>query len=99
MAPADLMRPGALSWNHGAVLVLKALAAAKERRHPAETEDKKTLSTRMLPFFTPALDTSSMVSAGVYAARFSTLKTGIPVDPERAILLFSKGVLAFRLQN
>lgn len=63
-APAVLIKPGALSWNQGDAFVLKALAAAKERRQPAETADRKTLSGRMLPFFTPALDTSSIVSAG-----------------------------------
>lgn len=64
-APIVLIRPGALSWNHGAVFVLNALAAAKERRHPADTADRKTLSGRMFPFFAPARDTISMVSAGV----------------------------------
>lgn len=63
-APIDRIKPGAFSWYHGDAFVLRALAAAKERRQPADTAERKTLSGRMLPFFTPARDTISMVSAG-----------------------------------
>jgi hypothetical protein len=47
----------------------------KPRRQPAETADKKTLSGRMFPLFTPDRETSSMVSCGVYAAKLEMLTT------------------------
>ena len=62
-----LIKPGAFSWYHGALLVLREVAHANARRAPAETELKKTLSSRMFPFTTPARETISMVCAGVYA--------------------------------
>lgn len=61
IAPAVLIRPGAFSWNHGAVIVLSDVAAAKDSRHPAETALRKTFSGLIRPFLTPARDTSSMV--------------------------------------
>ena len=59
------MRPGAFSWYQGAALVESRVAQAKERRQPAETEEKKILSRRMFAFVTPARPTISAVSAGV----------------------------------
>lgn len=61
------MRPGAFFWYQGDVLVESAVAQAKDRRQPAETELRKTLSRRVFPLVTPIRDTISMVSAGVYA--------------------------------
>jgi hypothetical protein len=59
------MRPGALSWNQGVVLVLRTVPQAKASRHPADTELKNTLSSRILPFWTPALAIWATTSAGV----------------------------------
>ncbi len=72
-APIILIRPGALSWNQGAVLALSAAAEAKHSRQPADTAERKTLSGRIFPFFTPARETNSIVSAGVYPAMLVTL--------------------------
>lgn len=60
------IRPGAFFEYQGAALVLSTLPAAKDSRQPADTPLRKILSGRMLPFLTPARDTISMVSAGVY---------------------------------
>ncbi|CAF3643935.1 unnamed protein product [Fusarium graminearum] len=64
MAPIILIKPGAFSWYHGAVKTVNETAHPKERIHPPEIPDKKTLSGLDLPFFTPALQMSSAVSAG-----------------------------------
>jgi hypothetical protein len=61
------MRPGAFSWYQGDAFVDRTVAQAKERRHPVETELRNTLSRRVFPLKTPARDTISIVSAGVYA--------------------------------
>jgi hypothetical protein len=59
------IRPGAFSWYHGAVLVLKTDAQANDNSMPAMTADMKILSMRILALATPARETSSAVSAGV----------------------------------
>lgn len=71
-APIILINPGAFSWYHGAVLAMSDAAHPKLKRQPAETADRKTLSGRIVAFFTPACETSSVVSAGVYGARWLT---------------------------
>lgn len=63
------IKPGAFSWNHGVALVLSTVPQAKASRQPADTALKKTLSSRMLPFCTPALETASMTSPGENASR------------------------------
>lgn len=57
--------PGAFSWNHEVVFVLKTVPHAKARRHPAENALRNTLSRRIFPLVTPARETSSATSAGV----------------------------------
>ena len=59
------MRPGAFSWNHGAVFVLRTDAQANDNSIPAMTADMNILSMRMLALATPARETNSAVSAGV----------------------------------
>lgn len=91
MSPATIdTSPGAFSWNHGAVVALRDAAAAKLNRQPAEMAETNILSGLMLPFLTPARDTSSIASAGVYApkpARFAIAGSAIltfhcgPVSP------------------
>jgi hypothetical protein len=77
-APVTLINPGAFSWNHGAVLATKDAAPPKLRRQPAEMAERNTRSARMFPFFTPALETSSMASAGVYGTMLTTFtKVGL----------------------
>lgn len=73
MAATVLIRPGALSWYQGAVLVMSDTAAAKARRAPAMKELKKILSMRMLALYTPARDTSSIVSLGEYELIVETI--------------------------
>jgi len=58
------MRPGALSWYHGAVFVLKAAAHANARRQPAMKALAKILSIRMFALATPAREQISTVSLG-----------------------------------
>ena len=61
------MRPGAFSWYQGDAFVESAVAQANDKRQPADTELKKTLSRRVFPLVIPVRDTVSMVSAGVNA--------------------------------
>jgi hypothetical protein len=65
IAPIILINPGAFSWYHGAVFVMRSAAQANERRQPAMKELKKILSTRMLALVTPAREQISVVSLGV----------------------------------
>lgn len=65
MAPIIRRSPGALSEYHGEALMLSVQAPANPKSAPADTAEKKTLSGLMLPFLTPARETSSMVSCGV----------------------------------
>jgi hypothetical protein len=65
-APMARINPAAFSWNHGELCMLRWDAHAKERIIPALTELKNTLSILMFPLTTPARDTSSVVSRGVY---------------------------------
>lgn len=65
MAPRRRAGPGAFSWSHGLVLAVKHEAAAKERRHPALTDDRNTLRGCMRPLWTPALETISVTWLGV----------------------------------
>lgn len=58
------IRPGAFSWNQGAVLVLIKTAQANDNSMPAMTELMNILSRRMLAFATPARPMSSTVSFG-----------------------------------
>lgn len=64
-APSSVITPGAFSWYHGATVTDRVHAQARARRHPAMKELKKTLSTRILAFMTPAREHSSVVSLGV----------------------------------
>lgn len=63
------IRPGAFSWNHGVVPVLRTVPQAKASRHPAETEERKTLSRRMCPRTTPDRATVAKTSGGVRASK------------------------------
>ena len=63
------IKPGAFSWNHGVVPVLKTVPQAKASIHPAETELRNTLSRRMLPRVTPDRATAAMTSYGVRASK------------------------------
>ena len=74
-APINLMRPGAFSWYQGAVMAVRETAQPNERRQPAETAERKTLSGRIFPLLTPVLEMSSIVSAGVYAAKLLMFTT------------------------
>lgn len=67
-APIILIKPGAFSWYHGDARAMSIAALPKLRRQPAETAERNTLSGRILPFLTPARETSSIASAGEYAA-------------------------------
>ena len=48
IAEIILIKPGAFSWYHGALLVMRDTAAAKARSAPAMNELKKILSMRIL---------------------------------------------------
>jgi len=56
-----LIRPGAFSWYQGAVLVERVMAHPKPRRGPASTLFHQSLSRRVLAFFWPTRERSSMV--------------------------------------
>ena len=59
------IKPGAFSWNQGAVFVLNTDAHANDNIMPAMTPDMNILSMRIFALATPARETSSAVSAGV----------------------------------
>lgn len=65
--------PGAFSWNHGVVLVLRRLPQANASRPPPETELRKILSSGMLPLAIPAREMSSITSGGLNASRLRTI--------------------------
>lgn len=52
--------------TQGEVFATREDAAAKERRQPALTADRKTRRGFMWPLCAPALETSSMTWDGVY---------------------------------
>lgn len=68
MAPIVRMRPGALVWNQGAVLVDRARAHPNEMRAPPMKELMNILSIRMRAFLAPMREMSSVVWAGVKAS-------------------------------
>ena len=70
MAPIVRMRPGALVWNHGAVLVESASAHPKEIRQPPMKELTNILSIRMRAFLAPMRETSSVVCCVVISDYF-----------------------------
>lgn len=67
IAPSIRIKPGALTWYHGLVLVLREVAAAKERSAPADIDERKTFDIGMFPLWTPARETISITCDGVYA--------------------------------
>jgi hypothetical protein len=63
-APIMRINPGAFSWYHGAVLVLRDAAHANAKIAPAMTELKNILSIRILALLTPAREHCSVASFG-----------------------------------
>lgn len=53
-------------FTHGEVFATKQDAAANDKKQPALNADRNIFSGRILPFFTPALETISMAWAGEY---------------------------------
>lgn len=65
--------PGAFSWNHGAVAVLRRLPQANASRPPPETALRKIFSSGMLPLVTPAREMISITSGGLNASSFRAI--------------------------
>jgi hypothetical protein len=61
IAPIVRMSPGALVWNHGAVLVERARAQPNEINAPPMKELMNILSILIRAFFAPIRETSSVV--------------------------------------